>query len=223
MPNNAKKKLSKIKGVEKAHPHSRKAVQMRRALAREEKIVKLRTEKNATQRAAVDRMVFFKFALPDDVKMATLEMAHDIIEQYIARNDDEIKEMTESLRPGKPKPPKLIQLQSLREKDVQEYNAGFTLPNMLDAANVKRMRAWNGDYNGLGEIKMTKLRSPAAVEKEKEDKSFVEKAGAERAERELMAKLYDPIPEDDNDAKQDGEEDMADDDEHGHDSDAMED
>ncbi|KAJ3218052.1 hypothetical protein HDU67_006752 [Dinochytrium kinnereticum] len=189
MPNNAKKKISKIKGVEKAHPHSRKAEQLRRAIAREDRIGKLKGAKNQIQRAAVDRMVFFKFALPDDVKMATMDMMHDLIQQYVCRNDDEIKEMTESLRSIKQKPATLQQMEWQREKDVVEYNCGFSIPNMTDASNVKRLRNWNGDYNGLGEIKLMTMRSREAVQKEKEAKEFVEAKELIRIEKTLLESI----------------------------------
>ncbi|KAJ1678131.1 hypothetical protein EV182_004711, partial [Spiromyces aspiralis] len=42
-PNNKRKNLSKIKGKDKAHPYSRKATQMRRAINRQ---ARLETEKS---------------------------------------------------------------------------------------------------------------------------------------------------------------------------------
>ncbi|KAI8851987.1 hypothetical protein BC829DRAFT_385675 [Chytridium lagenaria] len=186
MPNNAVKKMSKIKGVEKAHPHSRRAVQMRRALAREEKMSKIKVIKNHLHRAAVDRMIFFKFALPEDIKVATLELMHDLIDQYICRNDEEIAEMKEYVRPGALKPAKLIQLESQKEKDILEYSSGFSIPNMLEIKNVQRLRAFEGDYNGMGNISMTTLRSPVAVQKEKELKAEVAGLQEKRTDKNMF-------------------------------------
>ncbi|KAJ3101879.1 hypothetical protein HDU97_000992 [Phlyctochytrium planicorne] len=217
MPNNTKKKISKIKGAEKAHPHSRKAVQLRRALARDERIIKQKGYKNQIQRAAVDRMVFFKFALQDDVKMATNELMHELVElyeefpsfvldsslmvenlnpdafqyrsRYITRNDDEIKELQDAQRPGKPKPARLLQLEQQKERDAYEYTVGFSIPNLLDPHIVNKIRQWNGDYNGLGEIKMTTVRSKESIDKEKLLKEQVEQAETKRAEKTLMENL----------------------------------
>ncbi|KAI9331735.1 translation machinery-associated protein 16 [Obelidium mucronatum] len=157
MPNNKKHKVSKIKGAEKAHPYSRKAGQMRRAFAREERVDKLKTMKDADRMREVDRMVWFKYALPDEVAAATPEMVHDLIDQYIHRNDDEVEALKATIRPNRPKPAKLGLYDMLMGKDRHEYRTGMKVPNMTDAANVVRLRQWEGDYNGIGAIKMVSV------------------------------------------------------------------
>ncbi|KAJ3026209.1 UNVERIFIED_CONTAM: hypothetical protein HDU68_006013 [Siphonaria sp. JEL0065] len=169
-------------GAEKAHPYSRKAGQMRRAFAREERVDKLKTMKDVERTREVDRMVWFKYALPDDVPAATPEMVHDLIDQlsltflsalpkYIHRNDDEIEQLKAQVRPNRPKPAKLALYDMLMGKDRHEYRTGMKVPNMTDPINVARLRLWEGDYNGITAIKMTSVvaaNKPEDVVEEKE-------------------------------------------------------
>ncbi|KAI8621782.1 translation machinery-associated protein 16 [Chytriomyces sp. MP71] len=157
MPNNKKHKVSKIKGAEKAHPFSRKAAQMRRAFAREERVASLKSHKDADRMRVVDRMVWFKYALQDDIPAATPEIVHDLIDQYINRNEQELEDLKATIRPNRPRPAKIALLEMLQGKDRHEYRTGMKLPDMADAANVVRLRTWEGDYNGISAIKMVEV------------------------------------------------------------------
>ncbi|KAJ3404315.1 hypothetical protein HDU80_003008 [Chytriomyces hyalinus] len=181
-PNNKKHKVSKIKGAEKAHPFSRKAAQLRRAFAREERVAGLKTMKDADRTRAVDRMVWFKYAIPDELPSANLELVHDLIDQYINRNEDEIEELKATIRPNRQRPPKIALLEMLQGKDRHEYATGMRVPDMCDAANVARLRKWEGDYNGIGAIKMVSITEASrrkVEEKAKENEDAMEAADAD--------------------------------------------
>ncbi|KAI9102820.1 translation machinery-associated protein 16 [Phlyctochytrium arcticum] len=162
MPNNKKHKMSKIKDVEKAHPYSRKAVQARRALSREEKMVKIKNASDSKKIRIAERIMWFKYALPEELPAATPEVVYDVIEQYIQRNSDEVERIQSTLRKNRPSPPKLDMLQALAKKDEQEYINGIEIPLLLDQKNVTILRAWDGDYNGISRIKMVTVRRPDA-------------------------------------------------------------
>ena len=53
-------------------------------------------------------------------------LAHDLAQQYIDRNSDEIASLTAEHRVGRPKNGKLVMLEMLRGKDKQEYNVGMS-------------------------------------------------------------------------------------------------
>lgn len=138
MPNNKKHKLSKIKATEKAHPYSRKAVQMRRAINRDDKLAKQKTASDVKKTRVADRLSWFKYALADDIVVATNDQVHEIIEMYIARNDEEIQDIRGKLRKGRPKPSRLDLLENLRAKDIQEYNNGIGM-----SARILCDHAWH--------------------------------------------------------------------------------
>ncbi|KAJ3171139.1 hypothetical protein HDU88_008175 [Geranomyces variabilis] len=162
MPNNKKKKISKIDNAATAHPYSRKATQLRRALNRDDKLHTQKKAGDVKKTRIVDRMLWFKYALDDDLVAATLEHAHEVVRMYIARHDDEIDEIVARLRKGRPPPGRLELLRNLRAKDQQEYNNGIEIPNLTDAKNVAALKAWEGDYNGMAQIKSVVLRADAA-------------------------------------------------------------
>ncbi|KAI9340776.1 hypothetical protein DFJ73DRAFT_549993 [Zopfochytrium polystomum] len=159
MPNNRKLKASKIAGGERAHPYSRKADQLRRAQVRSDKMEKQKSAKTVEQRIVVDRMVWFKYALPDDRKVGDVQLAHELVQDYISRNDEDIATLEAQRRPGRPKDGKLVMLEMIRAKDQQEYNSGMMIPDITRAFNVKMLRSWEGDYNGISRIRMMEVRA----------------------------------------------------------------
>ncbi|KAJ3278217.1 hypothetical protein HK104_002552 [Borealophlyctis nickersoniae] len=190
MPNNKKHNVSDIKDLDKAHPYSRKATQARRALNRQATIGKKAAERNTERSRLVDRTVWFKYALAEDITCATMAQVHDIILSYISRNDDEIEKLKSNLRKGRPRPARLELLETLRGKDLQEYaTGGIELPDLTDAKNLSLFRAWEGDYNALDKIKFVRVRDPLkAAEDNKLRKEEAEKRKEKKAaEKKAMA------------------------------------
>ncbi|EGF79990.1 hypothetical protein BATDEDRAFT_5937, partial [Batrachochytrium dendrobatidis JAM81] len=142
MPNNKKKSVSSIKGLDKAHPYSRKALQVQRALHRDTELTKKKADRDNHKRLAVERLLWFKFAAPDPPAEITEADVHSIIDMYINRNEDEISQIMSQLRKNRPKPGRLGILESLREKDLAEYNAGIEIPSLTDTKNVEMLKNW---------------------------------------------------------------------------------
>lgn len=69
----------------------------------------------------VDKILFFKYLLEDDKKVATKEEMHDFIQTYLDRYDEEYNELVADQRKGRPSPPRLTLLESLREKEAKDY------------------------------------------------------------------------------------------------------
>ncbi|KAH9254773.1 hypothetical protein BASA81_007191 [Batrachochytrium salamandrivorans] len=144
MPNNKKKSLSNIKGLDKAHPYSRKALQIQRALHRDDSISKKKLDRDQHKRLAVERVLWFKFAIPDPPEVTTEADVHAVIDMYINRYEDEIAQIKSQLRKNRPKPGRLDLLESMRAKDLAEYNGGIEVPLMSDIKNVELLKAWEG-------------------------------------------------------------------------------
>ncbi|KAJ1561005.1 hypothetical protein HK405_005222, partial [Cladochytrium tenue] len=177
MPNNRKIKVSKISGADRAHPYSRKAGQVRRALHRQDRVAKTRSAKDADRARAAERLLWFKFALPDDLDRADTALVHDLAMQlsraglgtgaaavsasgrYVERNDDEIQRLRDAERPGRPKNGRLVLLEMLRARDLAEYSAGMEMPDLTSAANVQFLRSWDGDHNSLDRLRMAVVRA----------------------------------------------------------------
>lgn len=160
MPNNKKKNVSSIKGIDRAHPYSRKAAQFKRAVMRQDKLAHRKAEREEPRRRAVDRLVWFKYSIDDNTdKPLSEEEMHSIAMMYINRNDDEMEDLKQQLRKDRPKPAKLGMLQLLKEKDIKEYRDGvLEMPLMSDATNIRVLKEWDGDFNSMQRIKMTRMR-----------------------------------------------------------------
>ncbi|KAJ3047275.1 hypothetical protein HK097_011694 [Rhizophlyctis rosea] len=186
MPNNKIHNIKKIKDLDKAHPYSRKATQARRALNRGEAIEKKASARNVERTRRVERTLWFKFAVPEDCTVAGVDMVHDIIRQYIGRNDDEIEKLRSTLRKNRPRPARLDLLETLRAKDLQEYaTSGIELPILTDAKNLERLKTWEGDYNNMDTIKVVRVRDPIKVLEDLERKQ----AAAEASKEKTAAKM----------------------------------
>ncbi|KAL2918969.1 translation machinery-associated protein 16 [Polyrhizophydium stewartii] len=196
MPNNKKKSVSNIKGVDKAHPYSRKAQQAQRAILRESHLAKKKAERDEPKRLAVERLLWFKFAVPDTTPAVALtpDEIHATIDLYIDRNADEMARLATQAqaRKNRPRPPQLALLEALREKDVAEYaGVGIEVPVLTDPENVAALKAWEGDYNSMALVKMVRVRNPVTVAAEREAKARAaaaeKEAAAARAERAAAA------------------------------------
>lgn len=134
------------------HPNSRRAKQLQRVELRTKKLVVQkkvqRNGENARGRLlsppqlfaffshlprsafSVDRHLYFVHALPDERTSVSLEELHQILVDYIHRNDSEIEELqkereTRAWRKAEGKGKREIELEKERDEDESEYRSGF--------------------------------------------------------------------------------------------------
>jgi translation machinery-associated protein 16 len=107
-------------------------------------------------------MLWFQAMLDDDQKCLTAEEMHELVLLYISRFDEEMDSIKAQIRPGRPIPKRLDELQMAKKQEEQEYaSTGFSVPELKDARNVEILKGWNGDYNGLATIKQIRLLDSA--------------------------------------------------------------
>eukprot|EP00833_Pecoramyces_ruminatium_P013842 jgi/Orpsp1_1/1187874/evm.model.d7180000060839.1 len=102
--------VKSVKNYENAHPYSRKAHQVQRAMLREEKYSKTKNAKMAENNLEIEKYQWFRNAIPEERTNLTLEELTNTIERYINRNDEEIENITSNLRKGRPTPQRLTLL-----------------------------------------------------------------------------------------------------------------
>jgi translation machinery-associated protein 16 len=155
MPNNKKKALKQVKGLDKAHPYSRKATQMNRIILRKATISANELKRADSKSLLVQRMLAFQEVIDMPV--------HEMIDAYICRNDDEIAELRDAQRGRSNRviPARLSLLENLRLKDVAEYKNGMEVPEQ-SPKNVERLKNWNGDHNSITQIKTVRVVCPPA-------------------------------------------------------------
>lgn len=152
--NNRKKSLKDIKGLDKAHPYSRKATQMKRAIQRTEILSQKQKSKKGEKELKVIKLAWFK-----DFKRCDFDGLKEAVEKYINRNAVEIKELKDQMRPNRPKPSRLLLLENLYEQQLQEYiQSGFEVPDLRDSDTIYALQHWNEDYNAISTIKLVRIK-----------------------------------------------------------------
>jgi translation machinery-associated protein 16 len=109
----------------------------------------------------VDKLTWFQMRLDEELKRCGVEYIDGLVEEYLARFDDEMTRMKASVRPDRPVPIKLDQLEALKNQERKEYEeSGMEIPDLTLAPNVAALRAWDGTYHSIKVIKMVRFRKP---------------------------------------------------------------
>ncbi|KAM0752983.1 hypothetical protein T439DRAFT_323599 [Meredithblackwellia eburnea MCA 4105] len=221
------KKLQSRKGnisAGQVHPNSRRAKQLQRVQLRDKKLQLKNKVRRSTEISKVDRHVYFVQALPQESSSISLPELHQLVHDYIARNDQEAQELatereSRAWRKKEGKSKRELEIDQQKKEELSEYRAGFVLPDLTLATNVFLCRQWvnplpnsattpnsslkGGDPNFLPRIRMVRLSS--------EDKSIVTVAHEGAREGQWEAGQGE-LEMDDGDEGEDGSEELEDDD-----------
>lgn len=162
------KSLSKITKNLKAkgkhntiHPKGRKFAQLNKATLREGKIAAKKKSHNDRKSHELARIKFIQDVVNmDSLKEQPyfdLKQTTVFIEQFIARNDEEIKELKKKRRSNRPPTGKQLLLEQKRSLEIEEFEKGFVCPDLTDAKNVKFLRGWNQTFGGMTNMKLIRV------------------------------------------------------------------
>lgn len=154
--------LKTVKKRESAHPRSRKAQQLQRAALRGEHLQQKKTRQLKEKLyPMVDRLTWFQLRLDEGLKKCDTEYIDSLVEEYLARFDDQLIKIKAGLRSGRPIPVKLDQLEALKSQERKEYEqAGVEIPDLTVTENVTMLRAWDGTYHSIKLIKLMRFKKP---------------------------------------------------------------
>ncbi|CAG8672621.1 10003_t:CDS:2, partial [Funneliformis caledonium] len=138
----------------------RKAAQLQRITLRKDRLERDKARRISEAQPIVERLLWFRYALDDALPCATKAEVYDLIEMYIARNDDDISNLDSPKYVHKTKSSKQFLLDALKLKEKREYMEGFEIPNLMDPKNVKILRQWDGDTNSMSRIKTIRIEDP---------------------------------------------------------------
>lgn len=152
------------------HPNSRKATQISRALHRSKSLSARKSDHlNTRLYPLADKLTWFKMRFcenDDSINIPTLgasaEKFDELIEEYLARFDEDLEKLRGELRHGRPVPLKLIEIEAVKKLERQSYLEGsLEIPDLRSAANIKTLKAWTGSVHGIvGQIKLIKVKEP---------------------------------------------------------------
>ncbi len=74
-----------------------------------------------------ERWIWFRYAFEEDKVVATKAELHELVELYLERHNEEIKELEQDRHKGhkKPKTPRQDHLEALKISEDNEYKSGI--------------------------------------------------------------------------------------------------
>lgn len=150
------------------HPKGRKAQLLARASLREERVNKkklIHTMKKTEENQIVD--FYQEYINTKDVldkETFTVDEMKALIETFINRDMDELDQLRDARRPGRPtsKRQDLLEFRVKQERHV--YLTGWKVPDLRDSVNVTKLRLWQGGHGGLTSIKFVTVKKEGIPE-----------------------------------------------------------
>ncbi|KAH8693943.1 translation machinery-associated protein 16 [Talaromyces proteolyticus] len=158
--NKIQKKLSKKRGKLNAlHEDSRNAKSLRRAGAREDRIARVVTSAMIARQSLLDRVAHFQECLKEASEPFTIadDEIVQLIQKWINRDDEEIKQLHEERRKGRPPSKREENLQQRKTIEEKEYRSGFWMPDIAQQEVRQQMALWNGEWSSLSSMKFIRF------------------------------------------------------------------
>ncbi|KAJ1722117.1 translation machinery-associated protein 16 [Coemansia erecta] len=181
MPNNKRKRVAKIKGKEKAHPYSRKARQIARAMNTESMIARNKSDRLNMAMSRGQKLVWFRDNL-DEIEYAeapentgedgqkikwTMYELGQLVDLYLERHEEELEKIDEKKKLGRLLTPKeALFLENIKVERNEAEMSGLEVPDLTDKELVEFLRGWDGDVNSVSLIKKIRCKPASAQETE---------------------------------------------------------
>ncbi|KAL2004292.1 hypothetical protein VTN02DRAFT_4017 [Thermoascus thermophilus] len=153
------KHITKKRGgkLEALHENSRDAKRLRRAGAREDRLARIASAISKGRQLYVDRVSWFQECVADaSSPMSDAEIA-ELINKYIHRSDEEIEQLKQERRKGRPPSKREEALEQRREVEDKEFKTGFWVPDLTEEEVRLRLASWNGEWSSLSTMKFIRL------------------------------------------------------------------
>ncbi|MBW0530925.1 hypothetical protein O181_070640 [Austropuccinia psidii MF-1] len=169
MPNNRIKTFKSLTSkkskliLSNLNPNSRRSKQFNRVLLRDEKLKKEKNDRKKIESLKVNRLIWFYdyLKLNNLNSLKSLNEVHNLIENYINRNFNEIEIEKSKRIKGRSKSLLQEKLEIESERDENEYStSGFVVPDLVSPENVMLLRQWSekrGDPSFLPRIRLLRL------------------------------------------------------------------
>lgn len=163
------KHVSKKKGakIHSLHENSRDAMRLRKAGARDDKIAREHKLRKGVNRQWVERVDFFQEQLPDTLHPIEQTETHSLIEQFLARHDEEMVQLKAERRAGRPASTRQNLLEQQIRHEHAEYESGFWIPNLEDVDTLQKLDSWDGRWLSLGQMKFVRAHKTGVVKESK--------------------------------------------------------
>ncbi|KAG7213570.1 hypothetical protein KM043_002825 [Ampulex compressa] len=147
-----KKELAKVKKV--THPNSRKALAIIKKTTRMSNRQKAKVGGLLKQNLTGEKMLWIRQHMVPDVCPYTPELTGELLEKYVARNDEELEQIAikHSIggRKNRQHASREDVLRMTRKRELEEYDTcGIEIPDILTSFQCEMLRKWNGELRLL--------------------------------------------------------------------------
>lgn len=163
--NKVQKHITKKKGtkINSLHENSRDALRLRKASARDERVLKKTSTREKANAQWLDRIVFFRERLPETLHPLDTARIQEITEEWLSRHDDEIAALKAERRPGRPASNRQSLLEQAVKAERGEYESGFWLPNLQDEETLLKLDSWEGDWLSLANLRFIRVQKTGGI------------------------------------------------------------
>jgi translation machinery-associated protein 16 len=161
-----RKHVSKKKGpagITSLHENSRDALRLRKASARDARVLKTVSTKSKQNAPWLDRVSFFQDALPETLHPLPLEDIQALIETWLGRHDEEIATLKGERRAGRPATTRQVLLEQAGKAERLEWESGFWVPDLMDVESLQKLDGWRGDWLSLANLRFARVQRDGAV------------------------------------------------------------
>ncbi|KAK9239799.1 translation machinery-associated protein 16, partial [Lipomyces kononenkoae] len=88
---------------------------------------------------------------------------------FTNRDDAELEQLKSTRRPGRPASARQDALQTRKDFEVEEFNTGFYMPDLMDKQNVKLFRDWNLEHSGIGHLRFVRIAKEGGLQIPRQD------------------------------------------------------
>lgn len=159
------KHVTKKKGAKATslHENSRDSKRLRSAGARDDRVARLTAVRQHANKQWLDRVAFFQDRLPETLHPLETEKIQALVQDYLARSDEELEQLKAERRSGRPASTRQTLLEQQRNMEGKEFESGFWMPNLQDEETLTRLDGWKGDWVGLGVMRFVRVSREGAV------------------------------------------------------------
>ncbi|KAJ5918089.1 hypothetical protein N7454_010464 [Penicillium verhagenii] len=163
------KQISKKRGViDSLHENSRDAIRLRRAGSRDDRLNRHTGAVMKARQPYMERIEYFHNAVQDIDEPLTDEGLADMVKQCINRDGEELAQLKQERRKGRPPIRREEALAQRTETEEKEFKTGFWMPDLSDEEAFLKLKNWNGEWTALSSAKFVRL----VIGGEKQSSSF---------------------------------------------------
>ncbi|XP_008203461.1 translation machinery-associated protein 16 [Nasonia vitripennis] len=168
------------------HPKSRKCIALVKKMKKDSKKEQAKRDTKLKQSLLAEKLLWFQKHMDPNICPYTVELTGELIDNYIARNDEELEQIKLKRSIGQNRnrqhSGREDAIRITKEREINDYQScGMEIPNILNTAECNLLKKWKGELKLLPNFKLCKFRKAQvdAVLKKKEKQMHKDNAETE--------------------------------------------